>query len=159
MVGPRGDAIIDHNCDAAGDVEARAVAKIALPSALDLGELPVARCIEVGLIDADDLNDLLVADVDRGPAVDDRSHRELRLGWHTDLSHQDEIQRRVEPGCDLSGDGNAAARQCQDHRSLILVAGKSLGEQGAGIRSILEAHGVNPGACQDGVQTRTWHAR
>lgn len=53
---PRGDAVIDHDCDAAGDVEARAVAKTALPSALDLGELPVARCIEVGLIDADDLN-------------------------------------------------------------------------------------------------------
>lgn len=130
-----------------------------MPSALDPGEFPVARRIVVDLIDADDLNDVLVADDDRRPAVDDRAHREFRLGRHTDLSHQDEIQRRIEPGCDLCGDGNAAARQCQDHRSLILVAGKSLGEQASGIYSILEAHRVNPGACRDGVRTRTWHAR
>jgi hypothetical protein len=135
-----------------------------VPPALDLGKLR-SRTALSGLVDADEADHLLIADDDRRAAVDHRSHGQFGLRWHADLSHQDEVDWRLELGRDLRGDGNAAARQCQDHRPLPLVAGKRRGELTSRVRSVLEAHRVTPRpigllpACRDGAQTSAWHAR
>ena len=81
--------VIDDDGDAARDIDAGAVAKIALAPALDFGKLAVANRPEFGFIDARESNDILIANDDRSAPIDNRTHGHLRLDRHADLSHQD----------------------------------------------------------------------
>ena len=61
----------------------------------------VADGIELGLIDASELNNILVAYDERLVAVNNGSHRQLGLLRDTDLANKDQVQWRLERCSDL----------------------------------------------------------
>ena len=67
----RGDSVVDDDRDAVLDVDGRAIAEIAPPSALDFGELLIADLFEFGFVDRQVTDDVLVTDNDGRPPVDD----------------------------------------------------------------------------------------
>jgi len=103
------------------DIDAFAAAQIALTSPFDFGEFAVANGLKFGLVDTCQPNHVLVAHDDRSAAIDDGAHGKLRLDGHADLTHQDQIEWRVERGGHLGRNGDTAARQRQDHRVLIYM--------------------------------------
>ena len=94
----RGDSVVDDDRDAVLDVDGRAIAEIAPPSALDFGELLIADLFEFGFVDRQVTDDVLVTNNNGSRAVDDGAHCQFRPPRHADFAHQDEAQRRTERG-------------------------------------------------------------
>jgi len=128
----RGDSVVDDDRDAVLDVDGRAIAEIAPPSALDFGELLIANSFELGFVDRQVTNDVLITDNNGSGAVDDGTHCQFRPPRHADFAHQDEAQRRIERGCDFRGHRHAAARQRQYDRILARINSAHPTESGSG---------------------------
>ena len=90
------DNLIDDDRGPARDVHTFAAAEIALSPPLDLGQLAVADRLEIVLVDTGEPNDVLIAHDDRRATIDDSTHGEFRLVRHTDLSHENQVERRVQ---------------------------------------------------------------
>src|SRR5262245_10881692 len=139
-----GDAVVGDDRRPARHIDALAIATITPTAALDLGKLTIAHRLEILLIDAGEPNDLLIAHDERCAAVDDCPHGQLRLHWHADLTHQNEIERRLQGCRRLGGDCDTAARQRQHDRALAFVAGEGKCELPTGVGTILERHDTLP---------------
>jgi hypothetical protein len=74
-----------------------------------------------------------------GP-VSHRAERQLGLPRHSDLAHQHNIERRIECLGNLEPDRDAAARQCQNHRLLVLKMRQLASEAATRIGAIRELH-------------------
>src|SRR4029077_3135057 len=64
------------------------------------------------------------------------------LERHTDLAHEDQVERRLERRSDLRCDSNSTARQREDGRLLLLVSGKRNSKSPAGFEAVRKWHGV-----------------
>ena len=74
-----------------------------------------------------------------GPAaIDDGAERELGLEGRADLAHEHQVERGIERPGDLEAHGHAAARQSEDHGSLILEAEQPLSKPAPCLGSIRE---------------------
>jgi hypothetical protein len=114
--------------------------------ALYLGEFTIANFFELRLGDTSKPDDALIAYDERRTAVDDGAHRQLPLEGHTDLAHQNEVQRRIERRRDLRGHDNAAARQRENDRPQVLVLRQRRRQLMSCVRSIRERHCIPSGA-------------
>ena len=61
-----------------------------------------------------------------------------KVDGHADLTHQDQIEWRMERDGHLGRNGDTAAGQRQDHRVLILICCERFSQFTAGFRTILE---------------------
>jgi hypothetical protein len=102
-------AVVDDDNRTALGVQERAALQIERPAALDLGQLPATRLLEVGLVGARQAPHVFV-DHGLGPGpVDDSGERKLRRAGRPDLAHQQQIQRRVQRPGDLGRHWGAPA--------------------------------------------------
>ena len=65
---------------------------------------------------------------------------EFGLPRHPDLAHEYDIERCVERLGNLETDGDAAARQCEDHRLAFFQMRQLAGKATTGIAAICEFH-------------------
>ena len=84
------------------------------------------------------LHDLAVDDQDS--AFSDRAHSQLRLEWHAEPAHHDDIQRRAKRLRHLKGDGDSSPRQTQHDDRLTSQVTKPGGKLPACIFTISENH-------------------
>ena len=75
----RRDAVVNHNRRAASDLRAFAIAQVTLALPLDFGEFGIANGFELGFVNSNVLNDILIAHDDRAPAVGNRTI--ANSGW------------------------------------------------------------------------------
>ncbi len=112
----------------------RPSAAVALDPALQLGPLGGLHLRDVGVADQDMLQDVLVEDAH--PALPDGAERQLGLGGHAELAHDEYVQRRAERLGDLVGDRHPAARQAEDHHVLPAVVQQPLGQPAARVGAV-----------------------
>jgi len=122
------------------DIDAFAVTQLESPPTLDFGELSVTGRAELGVTDACQPDDDLIAHDERRAAIDHRTHGQIRLRRNADLAQQDQVEWRVEGGRDLGGHRNAASWQREDHGLLSPVASERFGEPAACIQSVPKWH-------------------
>jgi hypothetical protein len=73
-VAPVAMPVVNHNRRAASDLRTFAIAQVALAPPLDFGEFGVANGFELGFVNSNVLNDVLIAHDDRASAVGNRTH-------------------------------------------------------------------------------------
>ena len=91
-----GDAVVDEDGGAAGDLDARPIADEPPPRVFELGARALRRRREGALVDSGGADDRFVARDDRRLALDQRAHRQFRLPRRADLAHQHDVERRGE---------------------------------------------------------------
>jgi hypothetical protein len=75
------------------------------------------------------------------------------LARHAELAHDEHVERRPEDAGDLEGDGNAAARQAEDHGPGPSMVLEGVAQLATGVDAIDERHRVLPstsGSCRLG---------
>src|SRR5215472_13455763 len=135
-----GDAVVNGDCGAVLDLRSGTACTIDLTASLDLGKLSRRFFLQIALRDIQSGRQM---PVDKGlgrGAVCHCTDREFGLPRHPDLAYEDDIERRVERLGNLETDGNAAARQCQDHRLSFLQMRQLAGKATAGITAVCEFH-------------------
>jgi hypothetical protein len=104
--GTRGDAVVDEDHCVARDVDRSTPTAVgALPPMKLLG-LAVDRGLQLLVADAETAHQVVV---DHHAATrSDGAHREFLPLRHTELAHQENVQRRVQERCDFPADGHTA---------------------------------------------------
>ncbi|RXH34468.1 hypothetical protein XH94_28450 [Bradyrhizobium zhanjiangense] len=142
--GPRGgagrNAIVDNDCRPTGNLKTLTISQIALTPPLYLGNLLAALGLEIGFADASEPNDIIIAHHDRCATIYDGTHCQLVLERDADLANDDEIERRMQRGCDLSCHGHATPRERQNGWVLVPVRGEGRRQLSTRFYSISERH-------------------
>jgi hypothetical protein len=89
--GAGSDAIVDDDHSPALHFGPRAIGKIPLAPAFDLGEFTIAYDFEIMLSHTAKANEILVAYNVSRASVHDCAHRQLRLEWNAALADQNQV--------------------------------------------------------------------
>src|SRR5271166_3507592 len=135
-----GNAVIDDDRGAAGDCDWRAARAVAPAAPLDLLELARRLFLHIAFRYVQGFDQILVDEGLRARPVGDGAKSELRLPGYPDFAHEHDVERCVERLGNLETDGNAAARQCQDHRRPVFEMGQFGGQLAPGRAAIGEFH-------------------
>ncbi len=84
---PCGKSIIDDDSGMSGRLQSRAVTKVECAAALEFGEFPLPRALEIGVIDTGRQSHVLVDDCLRAFAFDNGTERHFGSTRRTDLAH------------------------------------------------------------------------
>ena len=71
-----------------------------------------------------------------GGAVGDGAESQFGLPGHADIAHEYDIEWYIKRLGNLKSDGDAAARQGQDHRPTVFELGQLPGEAASGVATI-----------------------
>jgi hypothetical protein len=136
------DAVIDDNHSTPGDFDWRSAGTVGIATPFDLLQLLLRLGFDVVLRDVEAGRELPVNKGVRSNAIGDCAEGELGLPRHADLANEHDIERRIERLGNLKTDGDAAARQGQDHRLPVRQMCQLAGKAASGITAICVFHRV-----------------
>ena len=133
-----GDAVIDDDGRAAVRGSSRPVAKIDGAAPLDFAEFGLGAPPDFPLANSQRVGDFAIDDEIARFAVHGGGERQFRIGRRADLSHQDQVERRLERARDGRADRDAAAGQGVNHGMARRAAAERAGEKPPGGGPVVE---------------------
>ena len=122
------NAVVDQDQHSSLERDMRAPRQIDAPPALYLGQLGFCLLVDVRLCDRGVGQNVVVDDNKGFTTVDNGCNCQLRLKRHTDLAHEDEIERRTKRTRHLDGHRNTTTGHRQNHRIAEPELDEPLGE-------------------------------
>jgi len=133
-----GQAVIDEDHGAAGEIRIRAVAPVRALAPVQFREFPCRDAIDRAVVERQPADDVVVDHAHA--AARDGAHGEFLVARHAEFADDEYVERRAERPGDLGGDRHAAARQAEnDHVVAVSVLAQMAGKHPAGLAAIAES--------------------